>query len=201
MHKFIVNQAICPRLPVGRLMGGLAFCFVAAAVAQDSVLVTTNYFNVSGESARELRRSINQSRPWKDRSEGDANTEWKIEWTFKLMPSGTTCQVHSFTTKTTIKIVLPKWTPDASASPILTERWESYMTALKRHEEGHKQIALAAASEVRRRVKSLKPEATCEAYSASLNSAAKGVIAEFREKEIEYDRKTDHGATQGARFP
>jgi len=200
-HKLIVNLAGCARLLVRRVVCAMALCFVVEASAQDSLVIRTNFFNVSGGSERELRRSINQSRPWKDKREGDAFTEWKIEWTFRLASSRSACQFHSFATRTAITITLPRWTPRAPTSQALSQEWERYLTALKAHEEGHKQIGLAVAAEIQRRVKALKPEPTCEAMSALLNSTAKNVIAEYRQKEIDYDRKTEHGATQGARFP
>lgn len=201
LHKLIANLAARVRFSVRQPIGALALCFLAEASAQDSLIITTNYFKVSGASERELRRSINQSRPWKDKPEGDAHTAWKIEWTFSMTSSQTACRVHSFATKTAITMTLPKWTSNPSAPQALARRWESYLAALKVHEEGHKQIALAAAAEIQKRVKALKPAPECDALSASVNNTARDVIAEYRQKEIEYDRKTDHGATQGARFP
>jgi predicted secreted Zn-dependent protease len=190
----------CVRLSV-RLAGAMVLCSAADISAQDSLIIKTNFFNVSGVSERELRRSISQARPWKDKPEGDATTAWRIEWTFKVTSSETACHIQSFSTRTTVTMTFPKWTPPSSAPQALAERWEGYLTALKTHEEGHKQIALAAAAEIQRRVKALKSEPTCEALSTSMTSTAQAVLAEYRQKEIEYDRTTQHGAAQGARFP
>jgi predicted secreted Zn-dependent protease len=201
LHKPIVNPTACVRSSLRRLTAAAVLCFVVEASAQDSLVITTNYFNVSGGSEHALRRSINQARPWSDKREGDAFTEWKIEWNFRLTTSQSACHVHSFATRTAITITLPKWTPPPAAPRVLTQGWDRYVTALKAHEEGHKQIALAAAAEIQKRVKALKTEPTCEAMSALLNGTARSVITEYRQKEIDYDRKTDHGATQGARFP
>ena len=201
LHKLIVNLATCIPFLVRTLVGVSTLYFVAEARAQDALIITTNSFNISGATERELRRSISQSRPWKDKREGDANTEWKIEWTFRLRSSERACQLDSFATKTTITMTLPKWMPRPAVPELLTQRWESYLTALKTHEDGHKKIALAAVAEIQRRVKMLKPQPTCEDFSELLNGTARSVIAEYRQKEIEYDRQTDHGATQGARFP
>jgi len=88
----------------------------------------------------------------------------------------------------------------AQAPQPLVQRWTNYIHALNKHEEGHKQFAYAAAAEVRKRVKNLMPEPTCEALRASVNRTADNVVKEFRRKETEYDRGTDYGATQGARF-
>ena len=199
--KLILNPGLYVRFLVRSWIGGVVLGLTTVATAQDSLVITTNFFNVSGASERELRRSINLSRPWKDRREADASTEWKIEWTFRLDSSEKDCQLQSFTTKTSIAMTLPRWMPRPPGLESLTQQWERYLTALRSHEEGHKQIALAAVAEIRRRVKALKSEATCEALSALLNRTAKSVIAEYRQKEVEYDRNTDHGATQGARFP
>ena len=183
-----------------RMAGLFVLCSGADALSQDTLAVTTNFYQVYGITARQLRESIEQSRPWKDDAGRDADTRWKIEWSFRFKPTEQSCQLEAITTKTTITLTLPKWTATAQVPPALGQRWTNYLHALNKHEEGHKQFAHATAAEIRKRVKALKPEPTCDALSASINSTAENVVKEFRRKETDYDRTTDHGATQGARF-
>jgi predicted secreted Zn-dependent protease len=196
-----VNITTALTLWVQRLGALTVLGFALEALAQNSLMITTNFYHVSGATEQELRDSIHQSRPWKDRSEGDAHTEWKIEWSFNLASSEQEFQVQSFATKTTINVTLPKRIPNPQAPGPLDQKWARYINALKAHEEGHKQIALSAAAEIRKRVGALGAEPTREAVVTSINTAANQTIAQYRQKEAEYDRKTAHGVTEGARFP
>jgi predicted secreted Zn-dependent protease len=42
---------------------------------------------------------------------------------------------------------------------------------------------------------------TCEQLGLAANAAAHQVIKIYNQRDIEYDRVTRHGRTQGARFP
>lgn len=196
-----MNVAARMAVWICRMAGAIVLSFAAGGLSQDSLTVTTNFYQVYGTTGRQLRESIEQLRPWKDQGARDAYTGWKIEWSFRFTSSENSCQLQSMTTKTTVTVTLPKWASAAQAPPALVQRWTNYLNALNKHEEGHKQIAYAAAAEIRKRVKALKPQPTCEALTASLNSTADKVVKEFRQKETDYDRTTDYGTTQGARFP
>jgi predicted secreted Zn-dependent protease len=182
---------------LGLLAGVAVLSCAAPAPAQDTVIVTTNYYTGSGATARELGASLAQSRPWKDSDRRDGQTQWHIEWNFQLIDNGNGCRLRSLTTKTTITITLPKWNMPSS----LAERWKNYCDALKQHEARHAQIALEAAAAIRKRVTTLQDTSSCQKLTEFINAAANKVIAEFREQEVQFDKRTDHGRKEGASFP
>lgn len=184
-----------------RLLPGVWLGCALAACGQDVVQVKTNYYSVAGASARDIRVGINQARPWKDRGPGDGWTDWDIHWSFRSASSSAGCRLRSFETKTTITITLPKWVPASEAPPELAQRWDEYIKALQKHEEGHRALAQMAAAEMRKRVQAVKEAPTCDALAESIKKTANGTLLEYREKEAQYDRKTENGAIQGARFP
>ena len=178
-----------------------ASCCVLDALAQDTMTVTTNYYTVYGTGVRELRAALDQSRRLKDRSPSDASTDWDIRWAYKTITSETECRLLSVEIRTTITITLPRWVPRSEAPPDLQQQWQNYLKALLKHEDGHRALAQMAAGEVGRQMRSIKGAINCEALAALIKTKADATIAEYREKEAQYDRKTEHGATQGARFP
>jgi len=180
---------------------GLASCCALAALAQDTMTVTTNYYTVDGTTARELRAALDQSRSLKGQSASDARTDWDIHWSYQTISSATECRLRSVEIRTTITITLPRWVSSSKAAPDLQQRWQSYLKALLKHEEGHRALAQIAAAEVGKQVRSIKGAPSCDALGESIKTKANATIAEYREKEAQYDRKTEHGATQGARFP
>ena len=88
-----------------------------------------------------------------------------------------------------------------NAAPDLQQRWQNYLKALLKHEDGHRVLAQFAAAEVGKQLRSIKAAPNCDALAESIKTKANATIVEFREKEAQYDRKTEHGAAQGARFP
>jgi predicted secreted Zn-dependent protease len=171
---------------------------VESAVGQSALLWTTNYYPVAGATLQEIRRSVRETRPWKDRHDVDGFTEWKVSWQFSVMQTSDECRCSTFNTQTRIAITLPRWTPPTNAPITVVQIWTNYFAALLRHEVGHGQMAAAAAAELHRRVKGLGAGADCEGLKRSLNGLGETVVAEFRQKDKEYDERTRHGATQGA---
>jgi len=171
---------------------------VALAQAQNTLVWKTNYYSVTGASRPEIRRSINQSRPWKDAESRTGLTQWRIEWRFEVKLTGDGCRCNSFTTTTTITNTLPRWTPPAGATAELKAAWTRFITALGEHEDGHSRQALAAAADLHKRVQELGPAADCNGLRKRINDLAERVIDEHRQRDKDYDRRTQHGATQGA---
>ena len=172
-----------------------------SAVGQGAQLWATNYYPVTGATLPEIRRSMREARPWKDRQNVDGFTEWKVSWQFSVMSTSDGCRCSTFNTQTRISITLPRWTPPTNSPATVVQIWTNYFAALLRHEVGHGQMAAAATAELHRRVKSLGGGADCEGLKRSLNALGETVVAEFRQKDKEYDERTRHGATQGASLP
>ena len=96
---------------------------------------------------------------------------------------------------------MPKWKAPPSAAKSLTERWNKYCKALQQHEAHHAQIPREAAAQIRQRVTAIQEPSSCQKLKNAINAAADKVIAECREKEMAFDKRTDHGRKDGARFP
>jgi predicted secreted Zn-dependent protease len=105
------------------------------------------------------------------------------------------CAVKSFNVFLDISMTFPQWTNDSAAAPQLVQHWRTYYSALVKHEEGHKAIASGAAADIREAGSKIPSQLGCN----ELAKAIEKITGEIRERE--YDRDTDHGRTQGARFP
>ena len=169
--------------------------------AQSTVAWKTNYYTVGGTTLREIHESFRHARPWKDGSSFDGLTEWRIDWRFQMATADERCRCDSFTTQTAITVTLPRWTAPKNAAPEVRDAWISFFTALSKHEAGHAQNALAAVTEMHQRVTRLPTESDCAALKKKVDATAGGVVAEFRQRDVEFDRRTAHGARDGAFLP
>jgi predicted secreted Zn-dependent protease len=97
-------------------------------------------------------------------------------------------------------MLLPRWNPPAGTNPELLRTWKRFSDVLREHEDGHHRIAKSAAQEVRRKLTRSGKARDCRALEANMTAAANRVLSEYREKQAEFDRKTDYGRAQGARL-
>jgi predicted secreted Zn-dependent protease len=184
---------------ISKLASALAFIFSFAIVAEaQTVQWTTNYYAVTGADFREIRRSMERARPWKEPFDGD--TRWTITWRFNFTENAAGCALSSFSTTTQITTTMPRWTPPTNVMPEVKERWTRYYTNLLAHETGHARFALAAAAEIRKRIGETPAQASCDQLKHLINERAGKVMDDYRAREKEYDRRTDHGRnTDGPR--
>lgn len=196
-----LNQMRWPVRPLARL-AALALCLAPlAAPAQSVARWTTNFYTVTGASLPELRHSIQQARPWKESQPTDAITDWRVNWQFTVQSGADGCRLRSVSISTTIATTLPRWHAPTNADPGTLRAWTHYLLALGRHEAGHGQIGLMAAAEIEKRFHAHGAAPDCESLKAALNALGHRIVAEHRQRDLDYDARTRHGATQGAVLP
>ena len=195
------NTLLASWFLLGILLPALAPC---AVHAQNTLLWSTNYYLISGTDTDGLRRSMHGSKPWQDRPDMAGMvglTTWHIGWRFHVSPTPSGCRCSSFTTRTAITNTLPRWLPPTHAPPELKNAWARFATALGQHEAGHSRLALAAVAQMHQQVKALGEDLDCDALRKKINEVAQRTLDDFRKRDEEYDRITNHGATQGASLP
>jgi predicted secreted Zn-dependent protease len=164
---------------------------------------TVEYHDISGDTEEALASALRQLSY--AHASGDrffsANTHWRLRWNFRVESTGRSCHLANATIELDVDMNLPRWKAPPGAAPELVKRWNTFSTALRKHEDGHRDIALTAAREVQARVAKIPPTRDCETLKKNLSRSADATLREFRDKEESYDVTTMHGRTQGAAFP
>jgi len=151
------------------------------------------YYDIAGTTEEELGAQLEALGPMGyDGYRGDATTRWYIRWDWRGYEASD-CRLDEAVVSYEIQVILPHWTPPEDASPDLVAKWSRYTRALAEHEKGHVDFVVASYDLVAEAIKN----ATCETAEA----AAQTALDLIRQHDIDYDAATDHGATQGARFP
>jgi predicted secreted Zn-dependent protease len=171
------------------------------ASAQDSLTITTNHYLVTGSTLREIRQSINRTRPGGEKATADALTDWKINWQTRVSAVSGEFRVTSFTITTTIAITMPSWRAPTNAAPRVMQRWLSYYSALQKHEWAHATNGVMAAEQLRKRVGEIGPDADPNRLQQRVQAVADAVIEEFKKRDKDFDRETNHGRKDGASLP
>jgi predicted secreted Zn-dependent protease len=162
----------------------------------------TIYYDISGTTLDELRSQMQELGPVDKTGEHyHANTEWHINWSHTCQKSDDAYGVGSVEVKIEVTFTFPRWVASSDVNEKLVKRWDVYMRALQKHEDGHKNIAVEAGTEIIRRLKGLASYASCEELDAAVSTAGHDVVEEYRQKEKRYDKETEHGTNQGAHLP
>lgn len=177
----------------------LAVPFGAVLAAISAPKPEVELYEVDGASLAELREGLATRGPvGQDAVRYHGYTEWHVSWSYRTATDGASCEIVDFSTTVTATIMLPIWRPAPRVDAGLVERWTTYRNALERHELGHHAFALAAADELERELGALSGDAGYAPLVEQLNARGSEIVAQQAELEREYDRTTDHGATQGA---
>jgi predicted secreted Zn-dependent protease len=171
----------------------LAHPALAAEPSPRVAHATMIYYDVGGTTAAQVRARLNARAPASpDGCRCDAFTRWTYRWNWPGYGSAS-CRLSAAVVSLRVSVSFPRWTHPKTASPALAAAWARYVRALARHEQGHVDYAVARYPVVVRAIK----QATCR----TADDAAQAQLARIRKHDVAYDTATQHGATQGARFP
>lgn len=182
----------------------LSLAVVASTAVARGPKVKTKYeyYEVGGESAEDVRHMMNRRGVrWKDGKTYDAVTRWHVRWTYRYERTDGRCRISEVTTYVDVVIRLPLWNAGDECPQSLRNQWDSYFSALHRHELGHRRFGIDAAEEIEEAISRLNPELDCADLETAANELGKRILERYRREEVAYDRSTRHGYTQGAVFP
>lgn len=156
------------------------------------------FYDISGNSLNQLREQINQKgTKWNDGKIYSALTNWDIHYKYSVTNNKGRYSVRSADTTVEICYYLPRLDAN-SCTPELASRWKDYLAHLQRHEYGHKALAVQTASQVNEMFATLPSFGSEEELAAEITKRTEEKFRHLKEIQIDYDRDTRHGETQGA---
>jgi predicted secreted Zn-dependent protease len=187
-------------VPCWRLLAVSCFALGSSVVHADEAEIV--YYDVVGNSARELRHEMDAKGPLgEDGKRFDGHTDWHVTWSYRYAPAADGCRFTELGVTVTATITLPRWTAADEASNKLVEKWQKYLSALRVHENGHYAHGVSAAEEIRALPQSIRASDNCSTLAMQFDSQAASILEKFKAADAAYDTDTKHGRTQGAAFP
>ena len=157
-----------------------------------------NYYLVYGNSSSEVRYNMNQNtnrpKPY------DAYTKWSVSWHYSWQLSNGRCKVSSANANVKIAMLLPKLSNLSDRPKALKEQWSAYITALKEHENGHREIGLNVANDTLQHILKTPPQTSCDALKTAINHVVAERVSASKNNDKIYDDATNHGLNEGAEF-
>lgn len=159
----------------------------------------TEYYEIKGNRETDLQCELREKGcGWSDGKVYDSMTTWEFKWDYDYVRSPSSCSVDSFKVSVQIVFRYPKWMKDESAPQALIDKWDSYMRGLVTHETGHRDMAVAAASQLAGEVEMLPPFADCADLDRAIRKLCREHTKRLGRDAGTYDDVTAHGGSQGA---
>jgi predicted secreted Zn-dependent protease len=186
-----------------RLSAYLVFAGACSgACAEVMTTDTVERYPIRGTSEAELRIEMSAKGPLGASGRRfDGYTRWNINWRYQYRQDGASCGISTVTTDVKVTTTLPEWSDERAAPERLRTRWREYLAALTEHENGHRTHGMDAAREIDRGIAALSAQASCGVLGNAANDLGNQIIRQYNERDLDYDRRTGHGLTQGTRFP
>jgi predicted secreted Zn-dependent protease len=155
-----------------------------------------SFYDVTGASLSEIHASLRERGPRDERGSARfAYTDWTIEWNWGTTPAKRVV-LDSLHVKCSATIKLPKLVVTSETPISLVRSWHDFVERTREHELRHVGHVTHGASRIQRRLKAA--EARLGALSArQANAVVSSVVEEIREFDRAYDRRTNHGHTEG----
>jgi len=169
-----------------------------ALQADPLIDINYKYYSVNTTSEVDLLSDLNNASPIKENGKiFHAHTDTHISWNFWWKKDYGECTIDRVSTKVKITYTLPKLSNKYKSRNLLLI-WNKWYPALIKHEKKHASHAIEIANIIERSIKSLPFKSSCKELENIANSTGNKLIKKLNKLDIEYDKKTGHGKTEGA---
>ena len=155
-----------------------------------STSVTTGYYEVSGQSARQLDRSIAANGPMG----GHAFAATQIQIlpvALKEMMTAEGCKVATARFKVIANITMPRWRNRGGASADLKQGFDIFADYARVHEQVHVRIGEAAARTMEAQALEIPPQKDCDRLAARVKAVVLRVQKQHNKAQLAFDAAED----------
>lgn len=167
------------------------------ALAEPKVDTLFVFYDIFPTSKHDLRAELFKRSPIKRNGETfHGNTDWHVSWNFRWKNTNGICNITEANTSVRVTYTLPQIAKDHPAAQPVRKSFKNYYSLLFKHEENHMKSGLYAAREIE--IELLNLDALrCDGFGDAVNARANKIIGKYNKQDKEYDKKTDHGKTEG----
>lgn len=170
--------------------GLLATALSGPAQAEVQTEVRYSGYPVHGATAQEIWRDIGRKGPHQlERGlYAQAEAEIRFGWNVAFASGNGVCRVKTTVVKVDVNILLPNWVDQARGSQKLRAAWKSYIADVRKHEDHHKDIALAAAQQIDKAIKSAPAHRSCRSLERAIKARTDKILEQERAQQAHFDR-------------
>jgi len=178
----------------------LPACVLApVAHAEVSDQLEYRYYTAHAEAGKSLFQVLQAASPIRENGRvflghTDRDIEWRLHWQDTARG---TCRITDVHVSLQAHILLPQIN---DIDPGRQVEFARFLMALRIHEYGHYRIERQAAMQIDAALAALPDMENCREIEETANATGRRILAEFAQKNADYDAATSHGKTQGAQL-
>ncbi|AIE74944.1 MULTISPECIES: DUF922 domain-containing Zn-dependent protease [unclassified Synechocystis] len=166
--------------------------------AEPAVQIEYKYYSIYPKNKWDLNRELDQRSPIIFQGKRYRGyTQWLVRWQYRWWSTAQDCKITNVTTNLNVTYTLPRIPPNHPAEPETRRVFGRYLAALFKHEENHKNSGLYAARAIEKALLNLGSFPNCQSLQTRAESIAQQIVYQYRQRDLDYDRQTDHGRKEG----
>ncbi len=158
------------------------------------------FYGIIASTAEELAEAMRRVGPEVSGNRVPGATSQEVSFEYQVVRNGSDCRIRAVQVRLEMTTTLPRWLNASAAPAELRQQWEGFAEAVRRHEEVHKEINLAGARDMLRKVSSVSPR-SCVQLDREIQAQAGASVQRFATENARYDRDTVGGQLQGVVWP
>jgi len=176
----------------------LLFGSISPVKAEPVVNIQYKYYWIYPKNKQDLGRELDRQSPIIFKGKKYRGyTQWRVNWNYRWWETANSCKITTAQTQLAVTYTLPKIPDNHPVNAETRQTFNRYFQALFKHEQNHKHSGLLAARAIETALLNLPTFPTCPALEATANQVGNRLVEKYRQRDIEYDRLTDHGRTEG----
>lgn len=181
-----------------KLITTIAIWFIAPPLkSEPSLKIDYKFYDIHPVEPQELYREMHQQSPIIYNGKKFVGfTNWRVTWKYSWQTRNEQCQIKTVSTDLQVVYTMPRIHSSHSVTPQVRQKFDRYYADLLQHEKGHKDSGLYAAREIEQSLLDMQPLKSCKRLSQSANYRAEQIIKKYNQRDLNYDRLTEHGKLQ-----
>lgn len=127
----------------------------------------------------------------------NGHTDWYINWRYQARQGPQGCIAVDINTIVRVVHILPALSKHVTDRKTI-EVFNTFNNALIAHEKNHGKNGLLAANEIDEALSKIPAQQNCRNLTRIIDATGKSIVQKYTNADIEYDRITRNGLTEGA---
>jgi predicted secreted Zn-dependent protease len=176
------------------------FILISSCTANAEVItdIRVEQYNISGSTSQELKTQMSVVQT--DGRISAAFTDTAIKGQLVRSRSGGSCRVDKVIVRVTVVQRVPNWTDKYRGTQELQNKWDSWYSVTKSHEDQHLAIGLRVANDLDTVLQSVRWSSDCQTMQDQLRNESARVLSNLPKLNDRYDYETNHGMNDGTRW-
>ncbi len=154
------------------------------------------YYAIDPRSIDDLLPSLNRASPIQEDGETfHGHTYTHIKWNFRWRSGSNRCWIESVRTEVAVTFTLPQLQNHNVEINVI---WNQWYPKLLIHEENHKNNGIQTAENIEQSIQNMHAYSSCDELEMRANEIGYDYIAKLKKLNDNYDKRTNHGESEGA---